>query len=550
VLLLAVGLVWTMVVWVSPVRSSPQTAAHAFATGQVAMQTATDAAGFHQAVVDFQRATELRPTFGRAWVGLAYARFREGSPVTSGTASFTSPPALEDAVRYFRRAVSLGVDDFWVQWNLGFDLYLLGLKEGRSDLIEQGIDATRVAIGARDRLFEGKVAGATEPALRYNLGLALLADGQIDAARSVYRKAIEETMETVPGGASTNRATAGEQRIVGAAITDLQFLADTRPDLDQVIREIKGEIVGTVAAGQEEPASPGSSPTVDFLPSPFAPKGLPQFDPNGIIWGPARVEGGVPEGTPVSVEWYFRGWRSSGWEVMPSASILGMNQDELASTTLRSVLFADHRCLPPGTYRQEVYVGTRLAALRIASTGTEPEPERKVYGSWKALLAPSLNMEFCYPSGWSRVHHSDVLEGTAEGAESADGTAGAYVIRANLALPPHTKLHWYDWRATLQLAERVLRRSNGLFPAPLEACHPTCYGYAAGSYFMSGTLMAQAGHNYRYDGGNGTVWMNAGIGRDGGLLIGVVFGPAPGFRENVKPDHILNSMEVYDSSGI
>jgi len=117
----------------------------------------------------------------------------------------------------FQKALDLGRDDIYVQGNLGWAAYMAGDYE----------TAIRASAAARQ-------LAPQRPDLAFNEALHLLAAGQIDAARTAYREAIDLTLSLDD---TLTRST-----YFGVAYKDLADLQQRQPSLSQTIKEIQQEI--------------------------------------------------------------------------------------------------------------------------------------------------------------------------------------------------------------------------------------------------------------------------------------------------------------------
>ena len=175
-------------------------------------------------------------------------------------------------------------------------------------------------------------------------------------------------------------------------------------------------------------------------------------------------------------------------------------------------------CLPPGSYRVELYVNGRLAA-EAASTAD--------FGEFDAFMGRDLTMAFCRPTDW--VRREDRLPGLIDGYQSPDGTYGAYAARYSLP----GSLRAIDDVAA-QIEDLTLTAFFDWFPGS------PAYDEELGtteSYFMG--LDRRAWRWYDY--GSGYVRVGAGVTEDGAVLIGMVYGPYEWF-DGPEPFRIINSM--------
>ena len=160
--------------------AAPDAAAASYAHGMVALETGE----YDEAVLHFNRAIELRPTFARAYRERSTALFRADSPQVSGYTSLTSEDALARSNDDMRQAVKLGLTSPDILGSLGFGLFQEGLLADDNDLLEEAEEVTRQAVAADPR----------EPVNLFNLGLIQLARDRPGEADATYREAVAKLM--------------------------------------------------------------------------------------------------------------------------------------------------------------------------------------------------------------------------------------------------------------------------------------------------------------------------------------------------------------------
>ena len=121
------------------------------------------------------------------------------------------------ALSDYQQARALGREDVYLFSNLGWTAYLLGDWETAAEASSQA------AALAPER-----------PDLAFNKGLHLLAAGRYDEAKAAYEQAIQLTL--------TIDDVLTRSTYFGGAYYDLDDLAERRPDLEPIIREIQQEI--------------------------------------------------------------------------------------------------------------------------------------------------------------------------------------------------------------------------------------------------------------------------------------------------------------------
>lgn len=150
-LLAFVGTFFVIQGLVTPVDILPETAIEAYAEG-VGLAYQDDHVAALQA---FDRATDLAPAYANAFYERAKTQAALGN--------------LERAAADYKLAMETGRDDLNTRWNLGWTYYRLGRLGDSIEMTQSALELNPEQI-----------------ALRFNLGLALLAQGQVDLARETY----------------------------------------------------------------------------------------------------------------------------------------------------------------------------------------------------------------------------------------------------------------------------------------------------------------------------------------------------------------------------
>ncbi|HMO59300.1 MAG TPA: tetratricopeptide repeat protein [Roseiflexaceae bacterium] len=173
--LVTITTLWMMIAAIIPVPSLPDTAINAYVRG-VGLDWRGDASG---AIEAFDEALAIQPDYTQALYG------RGGAYVSQAYAAIGEQPELaqEDlaaAARDYEAARAAGRDDSNVGWNLGWTYYLMGEYE-------RSVEASRRALDMNPDLF----------AVRCNIGVALLAAGDTDAAAGEFELAAQTVARLV-----------------------------------------------------------------------------------------------------------------------------------------------------------------------------------------------------------------------------------------------------------------------------------------------------------------------------------------------------------------
>jgi len=509
--MLVVAVLWMLQTALLPAAVPNVDAASEYAQGKVAAATAHDPAGYKTAEDHFTRTLQLRPTYAQAYVDRASAIFLGASPQRTGFASIAPPEALARANNDLKSAVALGLDNASTLASLGFYTFAQGVQSADMNLIAQSVDYTRRAV----------TLDPTEPVYRFNLAVAFAAQGRFDEARAFYQDGVLATIYVDPSKNQLRQEPVFEEQVLAGALTDLEIVRRYAADLQRVtgrqgyedqIRQFKEQIVGRITA--QSPDAPVGSPavfnniTLDVFPAEL------QWQGDVANYDPAR--------DTIAAQWYHNDPDGHGWAVIPEVSMTGVPQTEAdgrlfqLSSYTANVAPAD--CLPPGSYRVELFVNGRLAAEGQGNAD---------FGDFDAFVARDLTMAFCRPSDW--IRRQDRLPGLIDGYQSADGSEGAYVVRYSLP----GSLRSIDDVAP-QMEDLTVTAFSDWFPGQ------PVYDEASGttdSYFMG--LDRRAWRWYDYSGGS--VRVGAGVTSDGAVLVGMVYGPTDWFN-GPEPYRIVNSL--------
>jgi tetratricopeptide (TPR) repeat protein len=510
-LLLSVAVVWMVQTAFVPVYQTNDDAASEYAKGRVAAATAFDQAGYKTAEDHYTRAIQLRPTYGRAYVERASAIFLGASPQRTGFASIAPPEALARATTDLKSAVALGMENASTLAQLGFYTFAGGVQSADLKLVDQSIDFTRRAI----------ILDPSEPVYRFNLAVAMTAAGRFDEARNAYQDGVLTTIYVDPTKGELRQEPLFEEQVLAGALTDLEIVRRYEADLEPVtgrqgfesqILEFKQHLVGRVTV--ELPDPPVASPAV------FANITLDVF-PAELQWQ-GDVQNYDPTRDTISAQWYHNDPEGHGWAVIPEVSQTSTPSVDANGRLFQLTAYTGNvtpaDCLPPGSYRVELFVNGRLAAE------AQSTPD---FGDFDAFMARDLTAAYCRPHDW--VRREDRLPGLIDGYQSPDGTYGAYLARYNL---PGSLRNIDDVAA--QIEDVTVESFATWFPVT-----PT-YDEASGTtddYFMG--LDRRAWRWYDY--GTGSVRVGAGVTPDGAVIVGMVYGPNDWFN-GPEPQRIIDSM--------
>lgn len=489
-------------------------AAQAYAAGMQAMRTAylhEGASGYTDAIRQFKKAIELRAKFARAYYELGLAEFSEGSPQRdSDYVSVTDYAHLQRSTADFRKAFDLGLADALP--DLAFNEYLLALPGGgrpqNSGLLDQSIADTRMAINVDPH----------EPAIYYNLAVALLAAGRQDA-NEAYKRAVKHTPKDDEG-------------VVGGAITDLGILADRRPDLSGRVLETKQLIIAGVWPANAVEPPPGGMHIKAFY---RYSSGLQvQFD----------LPGFDPKSSAINFQFYHQNADGSSWAVLPQISGPATVLPDSTGGPDSYYLFANYlnqasTCLPAGNFRVEVYLSSQLSGSAVQRDG----PAQDVFRNLQYTSFRDIRLRICRPSDWQPADIGADLgfikgyTSSGRGSDSSCSTAkscGVYLVRYQFPSIQATDSGLFSDVTAVFLSEEKL------FPTKLASESPSG---SLGDHWFIGMEPGYTDEWYEYDGGD--VLVTAGMLPDQSMVVGVVYGP-PSFFTSSRAYRIYESISNID----
>jgi hypothetical protein len=494
--LLMVGVAWAVQVTLSAPSDIPQEAAREYAQGEVALETATDAAGANVAIDHFTRAIDAWPDFSRAYLGRANATlFGSASQVE---ATLIPPDALERARSDLQTAQGQGFDNALVLEQLGGAAFSLALHDRPQDFGVAAAESRRAIDIVPD-----------DPVPRFTLAASLLGEGDTQGAEGAYAQALNTVLYLHGDPSQPRNAPAFQQVWISGALSDLEAVVDAKPELAAAVARFKEFLVGSFAAGHA--VAPGGSASFTGL--------QVQLTPTSLFWI-ARSSSGVDTSTQkVSAEWYFRE-NGSAWVGMPEVSgavdpSAFASSPEFAGRNLASSSIPA-RCLGSDDFRVELYVDGHLAGQ---AEGTAQ------FGSLQPFIDRSVNLEVCHPADWDLA--DSTLPGFRDGLRSPDGSQGVLLFRYNLTTLPSSLQKLEPNDLVDRLLTSTVQSSAALLPAT-----PTQQGEAQHQPFQG--LQGSTERVFAY--GGGVVEGQAGINpQDKAVFVTLVFGPQEAFAAPAGP---------------
>ena len=491
-LLLVVGVAWAGTLAASAPERAPPAAAEEFAKGEVALETASDTAGFNDAIAHFTKAIDAWPGFARAYLGRANARLSASAPELEST--LIPPEALEKVIDDLEEAIDRGLDNAAVREQLAASRFTLALHD-RPKLFGQAVDDARAA----------REAAPGDPVAAYSLAVSLLGAERRDEAREAYRRAIELTIYVDGDAKKPRNAPPFSQTWLSGALSDLEALREANSELGDEIDATKECLVASVGAGKvTDPEGEANFGQVQA-----------QVLPTVMQWFTSGAQGFDAKRNVLSAQWYSRTGDHT-WIGLPEVSgrIDPRVEPGVPRFSSRNVTSASipPRCNGTAEYRVELYVDGHLAG--DASTEVD-------YGSLQAFIDRALNLEVCHPKEWRLSKFG--LPGSRQGFVSPDGAKGVFLVRYDLALVPANLRDKPREQVTDALLQSTIQTSPFLLPGKVA-------GTSAPQHQALMGLQGSTQRSFSY--GSGLAYGNCGIDpKDGAAFVALVFGPPQSFAQ-------------------
>ncbi|MCC7049946.1 MAG: hypothetical protein IT562_24790 [Alphaproteobacteria bacterium] len=376
--------------------------ARAHVLGQVVHASAKSARDPYSDLINMLYcATALRPDFVASLSELATARARQGSKeVTDTYFSLVLPSALPVVVGAQNRALRTMRENGFEESasmlaSAAFDRTAYALDRHHQGNVEEGQMLLAGSIEMLERSLRGiDLAGdaltSTLPLVRANLGLALLAKGDIESGHAMYVAALKGEPAMSP-------------RLRASVATDLELLLATRhasetgdriKPLAEEVRRLKELFIGASDAAPQLSGPPVKVGGVRVSVTP------------GNVYLDAQFSGFDSKRDRISVAWYGHDEIWNTWYTLQGVTGPATANDTLVSVSdtvsfYRSYYARVGSCLGPGRYRAELYVNGRQVDIA--------EKDREVtlaYQTDVGRFIPTnfhnLNLRACRPPGWLR----------------------------------------------------------------------------------------------------------------------------------------------------
>lgn len=475
------------------------------------------------------QAAAARPHFGYAYLLRANANYDSGSLSVSGPTSVADVRYLKLAIDDFNRARRFMREDP-IEGEIG-DAYLQLVLLGAAP--SSGTDPWwLVLLNDRERIRSWRLNTAirlTNDAIgqdpdnrtaRYNLGVALLArDGAVtNENRAKFQDA-------------ANRTRGLSDSTMWSAFTDLEKIAEVRPDQKGAVQETKENILQLVAGQKPAGGAPavGTTTRIDVLPV-------------GLRWT-ACLSGFDPARDKLVAVWYYGPSAADSKASRPGTVLEGIsgrtdpvrlgNCGHSGTGYSKMRIFSpgtpEPRCVQRGWYRVELYRNGRLIDQGQRNTDRDfPELAKST----------ALDQEegMCQPKAWTRYAASVI--GFVDGFVAPDHTRGVFTYRFQ-----HLMTREEDWNATA--AFYVERALSDLLPSSPGLTSRPCTTLS----FHRLERQHDPWHRnawYRY-GRDGCVYTRADLFDTGTVVVDLVFGPESYFAGR-EPFDLLESVWIIDPS--
>jgi hypothetical protein len=510
VLFVLVAGVWALVQVATPVSTPPDSAATAFAKGQVAANELNDRA----AISAYDQALTVRPRFVDAYVQRARVEYDAGIPhlgtgtsslpTTADAVTIPSREALDRATEDLEHARDEGSTAGTLLANLAAALTYRGLLENRnSDLAQSHTYAEQAVDKLRDQQNVASLLAVTH----FILAEDDLAQGNPEADKE-YRAA----------NAQLRNRGLNPEFIVASALTDLSLIETERPNLTARADALKEQIVAQGETYYDSQGKPYGSTPAGYTPANGYASHQVQLsgvkaepDPGHALYVIPHPNGFNPTYDLLSAQWEYLDPVHHEWAVLPEISGPVHGGDLIA---LRPG-FASHNpsyvsrtspatCLPPGRYRVQLFVNGHLAG-----TATAPS-------NWSALRAvrfSEVDGAVCVPETYRPFPN---LGAGADGYAAPDTSGGAFI----LSIPKAAVAAIAGDQASLAgvMTATVHGFSSGS-RSLLPGLHPVGRTQVT-AFFMSSDNGQQQDWAYN----NGYVYSGVGTASNGQIYIGIAWG--------------------------
>ncbi len=498
---------WALFQALSPVSHPPDSAATAFANAEVELNTGN----YTAAISDFNHVLALRPRFVDAYHDRATAEYAAGIPkvsstpgalpTTAGPATIPTIAALKQAVDDNQRARDEGSGSATVIYDLGTDLFYLGVLE-RSALDLRGsrddLEQAATTFKSQDN------ATSLQSGAYLKIAAEDVALGDPDAAVAL-RRAVTQL----------HASDARREDAVARALTDLSLIETVHPQLAGKAHEVAQQLI---AAGEtSEPTLTGKQPKPGAPPVQLRGVTL-EPDAGHALYIVKQVGNLDPDRDVLSAQWEYKDPLHGEWAVLPEISgpvnagdVIPVGNGFASNNVSYVSRSSPATCLPPGQYKVDFYVNGQLAGT--ATT-------RATWPALHAVRFSAIDGAVCVPTGWVPL---PPIGAGADGYLARDGSGGAMILSIPKAATGALANDQPGLAKVMQSFLQGFSGSGGLLPGLASAGKPT-----GTPFFMSSVNGQQQQWTYNH----GVVLTGVGTAANGQIYVGLAWGPPNGELAN------------------
>jgi hypothetical protein len=502
--------VWALYQVASAGSTPPDSAATAFARGEVAASELNDPA----AISDYNHALALRPRFVDAYIHRARVEYDAGIPhlgtganslpTTADAVTIPSRQALDKATEDLEHAHDEGSTSGTLLANLAADLTYRGLLENRdSDLTQSHAYAEQAVEKLKDQENVASLLAVT---------YFILAEDDLALGNR------ESDQEYAAAQAQLRNPGVNPEFTVAAALTDLSLIETKRPKLASAADALKERIVAQGetyydSKGKPYTSTPGGySPAKGYTNHKVRVSGLKaEPDPGHALYVIPHPKGFSPTYDLLSAQWEYQDPAHGEWAVLPELSgpvnkggLLSLNPGYASDNPSYVSSTSPATCLPPGHYRVQLFVNGHLAGTASASS------------DWSALHAvrfSEVDGAVCVPQGYKPFPN---LGAGADGYAAPDNGGGAFI----LSIPKAAVAAIANDQPSLA---GVMKATVNGFSSGSSSLLPGLHqvgGTRVTPFFMSSGNGQQQDWAYK----NGYVYSGVGTASNGQIYIGIAWG--------------------------
>jgi len=442
IVLIAAGLTRTVLTFTQPepiTGTAAEAAAEAYAHGFVA-QVRGDPVLAQSLYAD---AIALRPDFGIARRDRAQSFLESGSAPGLGFRAAFTDEAVNAAIAELEAASANGADTAGVALNTGAMLFHRAIATGAMRDMEASEVRTRMGLELGiEYENEGGPPHLNQVIGEANLGLVLLAQGDVPGAEAAYRRMASGANALAPGFRPS---------VIAGALAPLERLGEApyAPSAEAITDMKNAILTETYGLEGRSPAHLDSAQAEVFA---------------SILQWRAQITDFDPRRDHLFVQWYRLDPDIERWSALPLlsgpvrlnavvADFGGQFHPDAAAgrywgNTNRVLADVPPSCIRPGRYRVELYLNGQLEASAEADS---------LGDAFQPVLARHLSVAMCAPANWTVTTEP----GQSMTVFAPDASRGVAVFRVH---QPRTT----DADARNAAIDRVLAARTGALPPGLQ----------------------------------------------------------------------------------